>query len=329
MDLTDYLPTEINISTNSTHKLLALATNNIINLRYITPVSNQTNLIVGKRIHNFKIPRNVSSNFRVLGLLQAEMSKGKNNGKIQFVNSEPEILKLVIDWFKEFGLQIRDWKWRITINKKLNYDKEMEIKIKEFWKRQTYFLDENFKGIRYSEFEGSMLKNTSIWGSVTIEAGNTILRGLIVGVLDKVFNNLVNLSDKEKLEFLDGFCSGESCINRRRIITAVKDDKKRTNIKNIMTSLNIDMDKEWPSRGAYSIVASGFSDLFKIYKYRICRTHPEKWLRVLNDLLSIQRFDRNARPLKNEFLMMKKQIQLESIEIKEYLEKRKSEFHEA
>ena len=90
-----------------------------------------------------------------------------------------------------------------------------------------------------------------------------------------------------------------------------------------LLALATDMNKEWPSKGAHSIVTGGFSDLFKVYKYRICKSHPEKWSRVLCDLLSIQRFDENAKSFKKEFIEVKKQIQIEYNELNEFLDKRK------
>ncbi len=77
----------------------------------------------GLRYKHLIIPRNLpldKLSLNALGLLQAEMTKGNiRKSTTSFTNSEPNLINIILRFFKRFGIKEDDWSWSLVFNFKL------------------------------------------------------------------------------------------------------------------------------------------------------------------------------------------------------------------
>jgi len=338
-DMKNFLPEKIITSSNTTYPCNYQIYEKFISANFIANVTNQYKGIHGKRKHEQNLPRYLPLNqtFKVIGVLKAEMSTGKNNGKIQFCNSEPEIIRIALNWFKKFEIKENGWTWRLTFNKKLKLNEsEEKIKMRElaardFWIKETKLsLSKLAKTwVRYcGTEEGQMKADSPLWGSVTIEGGNSFLRALIVGFIKKISKNIEKLSAKEASLYLDGFFSGEGCFHKgkREILIPIKDNEERLRTKATMKKLNFDIDNDINCRQIKAIRTGGVKDLFIAYKLGLFKMNPTRRIKLLENLLNIQRFFMDAKPLKKEIKNIKPEIEREHQQLEAFLNQRKRRF---
>lgn len=341
-DVANFLPENILTSSNTVHSCNYEIHEKFISASFMTKVTNQFPGIHGKRKHMQNLPRFLLSveTFRVIGVLQAEMSKGKNNGKIQFCNSEPEIIRCVLHWFKNFGIEEKHWSWRLTFNKKLKLREtpektaQREFSARDFWIREAN-LSLNKLAKTWARYagteEGKMKEDTPRWGTVIIEGGNAFLRALIVGLVCKVCKNLNGLSDRQISLYLDGFLSGEASFHRgkREILIPIKYDDERERVKKAMRRLKFVPNKDVPSRQIMSIKTGGMRDLFVAYRLNLFKMNPTKRVKLLENLLNIQRFPQDAKMFKNEIKFLQPQMKSEHKRVSKILNHKRKTFLEA
>src|SRR3989338_10000868 len=83
--------------------------------------------------------------FAGLALYLAEGSK--KMGRVQFTNSDPRVIRYMIQWFKKFyNISKRDIKCSIIINE---IHKARDLVIKDYWQKYLSLQSENFTDIRY------------------------------------------------------------------------------------------------------------------------------------------------------------------------------------
>ena len=341
-DVKNILPRNILTSSNTVHSCNYEIHEKFILANFTTKVTNQFPGIHGKRKHMQNLPRflPLAETFRVIGVLQAEMSKGKNNGKIQFCNSEPEIIRCVLHWFKNFDIEEKDWSWRLTFNKKLKLREtseetaQREFSARDFWIHEAN-LSLNSLAKTWARYagteEGKMKEDTPRWGTVIIEGGNAFLRALVVGLVNKVCKNLDGFSNNNISLYLDGFFSGEASFHRgkREILVPIKYDDERERVKKVMRRLNFVLDKDVPSRQIMSLRTGGMRDLFIAYRLNLFKMNPAKRIKLLENLLDIQRFPQDAKVFKNEIKFLQPQMKSEYDKTLKILNHKRKIFSEA
>ncbi|MEK9143424.1 MAG: hypothetical protein AAB481_02235 [Patescibacteria group bacterium] len=125
-----------------------------------------------------------------IALYAAEGTKGDKS--CAFANSDPAIIKFMVDWFKEFG-NLEAKKFRAALWLHDNLDDE---KAKLYWSRLTRIPVTNFYKtyfVKNKDTSKKIRKNIHSYGVITIYVSNVLLirklMGWIGGILQKPWYN--------------------------------------------------------------------------------------------------------------------------------------------
>ena len=180
------------------------------------------------RFLNFsrKLPKYITTDnktFEVIGLLQAEMSKTFNR-PLTFCNSEPIIINKVMDWFvREFKFSLNNWKWYIKVNINepldINYKKQLENKVVNFWLKNTKIDPSNHypKRVSYIKNTKNKILREDDFGSLIIEKRDIIFTQFIINLVKKLSSNITNYDKEEIRMFMRGIIAGESTVEMNKI----------------------------------------------------------------------------------------------------------------
>lgn len=159
------------------------------------------------------LPRFVSLNeytFNAFGLIQAESTK-QNSTFFDFTNSEPELVKFIIDYFDQVWLVNRKlWKLKIFYWKGI-LTKNIEEKIKKFW---SNFLDisENNVKIKQGTYYRLSEKSKSEYGVVSSRINNKTFRAIVLYFLSNIIKPTVEINKKKAIFYLRGLLGGDGSI---------------------------------------------------------------------------------------------------------------------
>jgi len=268
-----------------------------------------------------------------LGLLEAEMTKHNNN--VVFSNSEPLIIKHIIEWFeKNFGVPRNKWRWLIQFNKKLvELEGTSETKSREFasflfWIKNIGIDKNNHfpKWITYRGFDKGTLGTEDKWGMLSIYLGNKGIQKFTSNFLKEFHNLLSDLPKIKIINYLNGLFCGDGGINLsgnvRRIFVSFFQKEDRNKIINLFFKLKINS-----YISGNEIFISNLSDLFKLYKSNFFDKHPSKRLQLLELLLSYRQFQGRARNIKIQFEKQKNCINNEYKELLSFINNRNNFFN--
>jgi len=125
-----------------------------------------------------------------IALYAAEGTKGGKS--CAFANSDPSIIKFMVDWFKEFGnLEVKKFRAALWLHDNLD-----EGKAKLYWSRLTRIPAANFYKtyfVKNKNTSKKIRKNLHLYGVITIYVSNVLLirklMGWIGGILQKPWYN--------------------------------------------------------------------------------------------------------------------------------------------
>ena len=270
-----------------------------LNIRYDERYINLSYTINGynnsKREYSLTIPRFISNNertFEVLGLLQAEMGK-THNGSLSFANSEPKIVNYVLNWFeKELEFNKNTWKWSIKLNinepKDLNYKKEIEDKVKNYWLRKTKLtLEQAYpKKITYIKNTENIVLKLNDHGSLVLEHKNNLFSQIIKNFVKKITYEKITTYKKELIRaYIKGIIAGEGTVanhiksRHRGVHISACEQKEREIFKNCLDKVDV---KVKVYEDYKEMLISKRENLIKLLNQRLMTLHPKKYNKFLN-----------------------------------------------
>ncbi len=271
----------------------------------------------GKRYNYLLIPRFLPLDkltMNALGLLQAEMTRGKlRKSTLSFTNSEPNLINVVMTFFKRFEIEPLGWSWNITFNYKLKeyenvrrtIQREQESEL--FWRQKT-FIDRQKGCNKLFMYTGNkkfrnMRKGTMRLGSLRISHGDIILYQFIRNLLEEI-KDIISIETSPY--YLQGIFAGEGCVQSTifgsldnvNVGAIVKDDQlffaKCLELININCSL----------APAY-IKIHNLKNFLKIYHYNLLELHPIRHKKFLNCL---SKFKQIPQELKTEYYSIREKV---------------------
>ena len=234
-----------------------------------------------------------------LGLLQAEMTKGtKRKSCISFTNSEPNLINVIMKFFKRFGVDENKWSWNITFNFKLKREEsptetvERESVSEQMWIQRTK-ISLNMRKNQYIYYLGNwkydrMWPGTMRQGSLRIDYSNIILFQVILKLLEEIKKILVPEPVKY---YLQGIFAGEACVkpnkywSLREINVGVTNIQEKQFYSNSLLVLGIPS-----SKNKNSITIHSMENFLEVYKNNLLSLHPkrnEKFLKYLSNFTQI------------------------------------------
>ncbi|MBU0962925.1 MAG: hypothetical protein KKD48_03395 [Nanoarchaeota archaeon] len=287
-DIINYLPEEVISGKNNKKYILhKKEINNNLHLSYITDHGNNA-----KKEHILMLSRFISKSqetFEVLGLLQAEMGKTQN-GCLVFANSEPKIINKILNWFeKEFDISKNDWKWYIAVNIKedidLNYKKEIENKLIDYWTKKTLLKIEQShpKKVTYRKVKHTLLKD-DYYGCLMIEFKNNLFSQIIKRFLNSAIYNMINENKENIKYFMRGVLAGEGTVEsdlrcrKFRVHLSVTNLKEKALYVELFKLININA-HNYPND---KVVVSKRKNNIELLNQRIMTLHPKKYAKFLN-----------------------------------------------
>ena len=237
-------------------------------------------------IHYALLPKTLVINekfIKTIGVLDAEKTKFQSKPVvIEFVNSEPKIIKVVLEFFNNLGISDPKWKWRLIFNYKLNND-QLSI-VKDFWNREIGLGSSNELKTNFMIKEIKINKN--IFGSMQICYGNLLMNNIITHIQEYVKYNAVTKDDKFAYAYLNGFFSGEAYVGKRQIQVASKDTAQINFATKLLDKLEIKygigtQTINCPPR----ILISRIEDFIRLYNNNVFDIHPNKRISLIKRLL--------------------------------------------
>jgi len=153
------------------------------NKELIIFIENNELLVWGKGARNsIQMPRYIELDdrfFEIFGLYQGEGYKKQPNfgARVQFSNSNPEIINSFLDYFSEKFNLIRN-NWNASIG---YYGKLDKIKVISYWSKITKIEKENIKRVVFYKAKGEDYKK---YGTLNIFIISSILVEIILGLLN-------------------------------------------------------------------------------------------------------------------------------------------------
>lgn len=249
-----------------------------------------------------------------LGLLQAEMTKYKRAiNNLSFTNSEPLIINTVIEFFKRFGVEEKDWTWSIYSNFKLKEQetiketKQREEQAEKYWLENTKIskAKRSNKCIQYTGNKkySNMRKSTVQMGSLRINYPNIILCQFTLEFLEKIKQFLV---PEPVRYYLQGLFAGEASVHLTKSgsINDVNVGAMPLEEKQFYTEclkvLGITSTIEQNCLRIHNL-----KNLIKIYSNDLLAIHPVRKKKFLEGLVN---FKHIPKILKVEYYSIKKEV---------------------
>ncbi len=291
LDLLQFIPEKINVKrTGKDYSLEVEYDDEEILSYYFVNCSNWKSANCGKRQFSAIIPRYINKNqrtFEVLGLLQAEMSK-THDRKIAFANSEPNIIRLVMEWFKEeLCVEYKEWKWYIkpNLNMPINYQfkEELEENLVEFWIMNTSI---NYNS-KYKTFVSYVKTNNEIAannGTLIIELNSKIIVQLIHNLLIKMQRFILESGKSEIIQYLRGILAGECCIEvdrktmKYRVHITANKKRERDLYQNCLAILGIESKQYFDYK---DVIISKKKNNFELLELDLMSLNPTKYAKFL------------------------------------------------
>ncbi len=254
-----------------------------------------------------------------LGLLQAEMTKGtKRKSNLSFTNSEPNLINIIIAFFKRFGVSENDWSWSIVFNFKLKRNETdngtimREKQAKEYWLRYTD-ISLNKRRNKVFQYTGNrkyknMRKNTIRYGSLRIDVSNIILYQLIIELVSKI-KEIITLETAKY--YLQGIIAGEGSVKPTRFgsidnvnIGAINREDQVFYAKCLeMLGINSSYEKN-------CVRIHNLRNQIKIYKHDLLELHPIRQAKFVKHFV---KFRQIPDELKREYYSLREEIENEQV----------------
>lgn len=217
LDIKQFIPTHIKsgIKGNLYKPIIESKETNYI-ISYWRNVFNQTGM-VGRRKYVSSLPRNIKLNketLEVIGLLQGEMSK-THRGPVTFCNSEPRLIKKVLDWFADYlDLSQDKWHWYIKINLPVQANEELnkllEEELVDFWMLNCPLKYD----MKYPKTLSFVRKSKNLIpkneGTLIIERRNPIFVQTLQKLVNDITLSMLERSEEEINWFMRGIIAAES-----------------------------------------------------------------------------------------------------------------------
>jgi len=152
-----------------------------------------------------------------IGFFIAEGSKSKSK-TIEITNNEPNLISFFIKTISSFYVNSTGWRWRIVFNRKLKNVfsseelKNLENLSRNFWIYECNLSKDNFVSFQYSGQKiGKLRKNTSIWGTLTLNYNNFLLTWFLFQLF-RYIKKLILTEKKFIIEYLKGYLTGEAYV---------------------------------------------------------------------------------------------------------------------
>ena len=265
-----------------------------------------------------KIPLN-KDDLSALGFFQAEGSKKRKATEV--VNSELNLIKLFINFLKNFDIKKKNLSFRVIFNKKLISNlklkkRYLEKNSKIYWGRIANMKKHNYRKFNYTgTFKGKLRKQSPIHGSLSIEYCNTVFREFLRGLLNEVKNKL---TDKEDIiAYLGGFLAGEAYVGKydREIQIASIDLKELYFVKELLKKLEIPCSiSKKTSTSPPRIIITNLKSFLILKNADIFKFHYLKKRNLLMKILNYKLIGDNLRKeLEKKLTKIKKLIELREI----------------
>ncbi len=300
IDLVEFLPERVFSSDGNKEFLLNFKYDEIyINLSYTTYESSNKN--GHPQEYSFTIPRYINKNkrtFEVLGLLQAEMGKTQN-GCLNFCNSEPRVINIVLDWFeKEIEIPRRLWRWYIKINlQEPNYEEfsfELQDSLSEYWVNKTGIsFDKRYpKALTFVKNTKNEVADNE--GTLVIEYKRNLLSQVIKNFVRKItYEKILNYEEEFIRGFMRGIIAGEGTIDlwkpdkRYRVYVSVPKNEEKEIYYQCLKKLGINSIKYKGDK----LVISKRQNNIQLLKQRLVTLSPnkyDKFFYMMQQYLNIQ-----------------------------------------
>jgi len=220
---------------------------------------------------------------KAIGLLDAEKSKFTSKPKVvEFVNSEPQTIKLVLEFFNNLLIYNSKWKWKLVFNNRLN-SRQLSI-VKNFWSSEIG-LDANNE-LKTSFMFKKIKPNKNILGSMVISYNNLLMNNIITNIQNYVKKKVILKDTKFMYAYLNGYFSGEAYVGKRQIQVASQDPAQIKFATKLLDKLDIKYGMgnktiNCPPR----ILISQIDSCIKLYKNNVFDIHTNKRISLIKRLL--------------------------------------------
>jgi hypothetical protein len=270
---------------------------------------------IGWRFKHLILPQKIPLNkqtLNTLGVLQAEMTKySKRACSIIFTNGEPNLNKIVMKFFKRFGVCFRAWSWNIIFNFKL---KERETKdgtrvrewpSEKFWlnrvqisskRRQNVFM--TYTGNKHYK---NMRESTNRLGNLRILYSNIILYQLSLELLEKIKRILPQLPAEFTKYYLQGLMAGEGDVKltKTRSVDSIRigcmNDKEKKFYSECLSRLGIVSRVE-----KNGVTINNQRNFVKVYKHQLLSLHQKRQEKFLEGMKQFKRIPAEVKTVLNE-----------------------------
>lgn len=253
---------------------------------------------------------------KAIGLLDAEKSKFISKPKVvEFVNSEPQTIKLILEFFNKLLISNSKWKWKLIFNNKLN-NYQLSL-VRHFWNKEIG-LDLNNE-LKTSFMIEKIQPNKNILGSMNISYNNLLMNNIITNIQNYVKKNIILKDTKLMYAYLNGYFSGEAYVGKRQIQVASKDNNQLNFVMELLHSLGIKYGIGSETiNSPPRLLISRIDDFIKLYENNVFDMHPGKRINLIKRLLDYK--NKHRFLINSEF---KKILNKELYQLNEFIDKRK------
>ncbi len=257
-----------------------------------------------EKIHFLLLPKFIKIDekfIRCLGLLEAEKTKFRTKmSSLEFVNSEPMMIKEVINFFENFNIIKEYWKWRIIINGNIKHIvEERKEEINDFWIKETGLSEfRKSKSSPYFTKSKGSYKIITEMGSLNLNYNNLFFHNFIENLL----KNLKPIISKNKnfiWAYLSGYLCGEAYVGDREcreIQIGIKEKNQLEFIKKLLRKIGIETSfSKASSTSPPRLLICKKDYFFEIYKNGVFNMNPKKKASIIRRLVSYNKIDPKTR----------------------------------
>lgn len=243
------------------------------------------------------LPKVISLNdkfFELIGILDGEMCKKintKGGSALKISNTEPIIIKQIIEGFKEFfSIDPIFWAASLTINDKDSNLREQDEKLKKFWSNRLNISLKNFTKTTIQEKYRSKFSEKGI---IQIRYSNTLFFIIFLGIMKNI--RKIILKNKQYCRaYIRGLVAGEGGIGKRdnklRIVhIGGMNDQDKIFYSKCLSKLGITSIQKYKLR----IEICGLKNFLILEKLDLFRYHPRRkkaFIRALTNLKGATKF---------------------------------------
>lgn len=210
------------------------------------------------------------STFNAFGLIQAESTK-ENSTFFDFTNSDPELVKFIVDYFNRIWSIDRNFWYGKVLYWKGPLTKKIEGKIKCFW---SEFLSIPKERITVKEGTSYRLSETSKseYGVMSLRLNNKVFRSIALSFLEMVIKPMAEENKKLSSYYFQGLLSGDGSVgfdkNKSMVYVSLAYNPKSNEFdhyEKVLSLLDIDFDRNLKNKiGRRAIQIHNWTNYLKI-----------------------------------------------------------------